>query len=173
MARRSFVRSSALRQGQRRQTEWGSITSSAYATVAAASKLNFASFTGAQLSTIVPATIVRVRGTFSIASDQGAALEDQIGAVGILVVQELARAAGAASLPSPFTDAKNDAWFAIQGFQQRQASDAAGPSIQYPFDSKSMRKIEDGNAIVLMVENGHASFGLKVNLYLRILFKLH
>ena len=173
MARRSFVAGSARRQGPRRQTEWGSITSAAYQTVAASSKLNFGSFTGALLSGIVPATVVRVRGSFSIASDQGAALEDQIGAVGLIVVKELARAAGAASLPSPFTDAKDDGWFAIQAFNQRQASDAGGESIQYPLDSKSMRKIEDGDAIVLMVENGHATFGLKVNIYLRMLFKLH
>ncbi len=108
-------------------------------------------------------TIRRTRGVFSISSDQNAAIEDQVGAMGMMVVNDLAIAAGVASLPGPVTDANDDGWFVWVPFAQRGLA-GAGPSNlaseTYHFDSKAMRKVEEGFGIVLVVENASAAFGI-------------
>ncbi len=84
--------------------------------VAAATKALVVSTAGA-LTT--PFTIIRTRGFVAIASDQSTADENQIGAFGLGVVTELARAAGIASIPGAQTDAVWDGWFVHQSFGQR------------------------------------------------------
>jgi len=103
----------------------------------------------------------RTRGLFSVASDQAAAGESQLGALGFIVVSDLAVAAGAASIPGPVTDASDDGWFVWVPFGQESIRAAGGPqSFQYEFDSKAMRRVEEGFAIAIMVENAHATEGL-------------
>ena len=43
----------------------------------------------------------------------------------------------------------------------------------FEFDSKAQRKIVEGEAIVMLVENGSATDGLEYILMLRVLFMLH
>ncbi len=175
MARRSFVRGAAggARRGERRLTAWGSITSTTYITIPASSKVLLGSLSAAALALSVPGTLVRVRGSISVGSDQGAALEEQIGAVGLGIVQETARVAGVASLPDPVTEADAELWNTIIGFNQKALNSDGTSTKTYPFESKAMRKVEDAEALVVVGVNNHATHGLVVALYARFLFKLH
>ena len=56
-------------------------------------------------------TVLRVRGRLWVVSDQSAAVEDQLGAFGMMVVTEQAFASGAAAIPFPSTNGGNDGWF--------------------------------------------------------------
>ncbi len=167
-----------MRQGQRRQTDWGASADITGTTaLAAASVILDQSFTDASLNFTQPGTIIRTRGELWVKSDQLVATEEPFGAMGMVVVEDRARVAGAASLPFPIADAGSDSWFVHQFFQAGIAvSSAIGildPWSRYSFDSKAMRKIEDGQAIVIMLENAHATHGAVFLLHFRILFKLH
>ena len=82
--------------------------------IPAGTKVLVARFTAAQILGFAGAqsTIVRERGMFGWATDQVAVDETQTGAVGFAIVSEIAAAAGAASVPGPFTDASWDGWYA-------------------------------------------------------------
>ena len=176
MARARVQQISSFRRGPKRLTEWSILfTNAGVSVIAANSKVLVASITGAQLSGLVPGTIVRTRGTLSIGSDQKAADETQVGSIGLALVSEQARAAGVASLPSPDTDPAYD-WFVYQSFAQRFFfSDATGTSpnaiFQMEIDSKAMRKFGGDQAIVLVAENTHPTDGYAMALFLRILVK--
>ena len=108
-------------------------------------------------------TIRRSRGMLMIASDQSAAVEQQLGALGLVVVSDLALAAGAASIPGPVTDSSDDGWFVWQPFLANQAGASIQPSQSravFDFDSKAMRRIEEGFGVAVMVENASALHGL-------------
>jgi len=136
------------------------------------------SLTGAQVSLLAPFTIVRTVGFVAVKSDQVAATESFIGALGALVVTESARVAGVASIPTPVTEMSDEMWFLFQGFQGGiEFLDATGTQNGYRifhFDSKAQRKVQDGEAIVFMLENGAASgVGLQFWLQFRMLLKTH
>ena len=112
-----------------------------------------------------------------VQSDQVAASEWPFGAMGAMVVQEEARAVGITALSGPISEEQDDAWFLYQSFATPiKFSDATGTrniSQTWNFDSKAQRKVEDGQAIVFMVENGSATDGLEFLMKLRILVKMH
>ena len=113
----------------------------------------------------------------AVASDIDAATELQFGAFGIAIVSDAARAAGIASLPTPITEANTDFWQTWQPFLRKLVVKTAvgiEPNFmfQYDIDSKAMRKIKPGDAIVLVVENS-ASTGIEFAAHLRLLFKYH
>ncbi len=118
-------------------------------------------------------TIRRTLGNCFVVSDQSAASEVQAGSFGMIVANDLAVAAGAASIPGPFTDADDDGWFVWQGWSQQSIIPASGGSFQegkvYQFDSRAMRRAEEGFAIALMVENASSTnvmqFGINLSLY--------
>ncbi len=143
----------------------------AYVVVPAASKVLY---TTATLSNPgISETVRRTRAYLGIVSDQSAAAEDQIGAIGMVVVSDLAIAAGVASLPSPVFDGNDDGWFMWQSFAQEGSSGGGSQSIwYYPIDSKAMRRVEEGFAIAVVVENAHATDGLKVHLGISLLTSL-
>ena len=183
MARRAFRGRSALRQGQRRMTEWGaSADIAAVRTLAAGSNVLDQSFTGQGLSDagLTPSTIVRLRGDLWVKGDAGSegATETPFGALGVAVVTESARAAGVGSLPSPLTDEAADSWFSFTYFL---AGSVFGSAVglnadmwhHFPFDSKAMRKLDNESAIVFVLENGSSSAGMEYILKFRALFKLH
>ena len=107
-------------------------------------------------------TIRRTRGLVSIASDQTAAPEDQNGAFGAMVINDLAVAAGAASIPGPVTDANDDGWFLWVPFVRSFPAVNGIESREYQFDSKAMRRVEEGFAIAFMVENASATDGFNI-----------
>jgi len=151
-----------VRSGRRQPTNWARTTSVAPVALPAASKI--------LLTTIVLSnpgideTIRRTRGIIHINSDQGAAAENQTGAMGMVVVNDLAVAAGAASLPGPHTDSSDDGWFVWVPFMQETfAVTASGiHGVTYEFDSKAMRRIEEGFSVAVMVENSNATAALEI-----------
>ncbi len=103
-------------------------------------------------------TVRRTRGVAIISSDQAAGVEDQFGALGFIMVNDLALAAGAVSIPGPVTDGSDDGWFVWQpllGVGNIGANGRVGYVV--PFDSKAMRRVEEGFGIAIMVENASAA----------------
>ncbi len=173
----------ALRQGQRRMTDWvASNDSTASTTLAAAGVVQDQALTEAILSStgLLPSTIVRTRGDLWIKGDAGAegASENPFGAVGFAVVSERARAVGSGSLPFPIGDEPSDLFF-VHFFWH--AGSVFGSAVglnanmwqHYAFDSKAQRKVQSGNAVVVMIENASAAFGAEYVLKFRMLFKTH
>ncbi len=160
--------SSARRSGARPNRGWSITGFSIRTTVPAASKV--------LLGTLVPAndgidlTVLRVVGGVWVGSDQ-ATLEDQIGAVGLIIVTDIAAAAGIASVPGPFTDGFDDGWFVHQLFAQESGRTVTSPAgFWYPIDSKAKRIFEGaGKTIAIVVENANASNGLTMVFQFRML----
>ena len=164
MARKALT----TQRRRRPNNNWGALATSDYVTVAGNTKVLVASV--ALSNPGIDETIMRIIGSINVVSDQAAALERQIGAAGLIVVTDLALAAGAASIPGPSTDAGDDGWFCHQFFSQfNQLSDGNTMGFQYDFSSKGRRVVEDGKVIAVMVENSHATESLLINLQFRIL----
>ena len=104
-------------------------------------------------------TVRRLILDYLVQSDQVATTELQSGALGFIVINDLAVAAGAASIPGPITDANDDGWFLWQSYQQigRVGTGSAGgnfTSFQRHAESKAMRRVEEGFSIAFMLESG-------------------
>ena len=153
MANRRSTRGGFRGGGRRAPTTWARTISTAQITVAAGTKVVFATFALANPG--IGETVRRTRGQFYIASDQGSVIETQQAAMGMIVVNDLALAAGAASIPGPATDANDDGWFVWMGLLARQGLSASTLSSQnnFFFDSKAMRKVQQGFGIAVMFEN--------------------
>ena len=167
----------APQRRSRRQTEWGaSADVTGFTALGATAAVLDQRFTQVILAGVTPATIVRTRGLIAVRTDQQIATEDPFGAIGFAVVRENAGAAGVGSLPTPITDEIDDVWFVHQfwtaGFLFTGASFADVTKV-FEFDSKAMRKIVDGDSIVIMLENASATAGVSYLVKFRILFKLH
>jgi len=112
----------------------------------------------------------RTRGMWIVNSDQQSTYEDGFAALGFVVVNDLAGAAGAASIPGPVTDADDDGWFVWEpmialvggGTTGGGAGAAFSPVQGARFDSKAMRRIPEGFEIAVMVENASAVFSIEV-----------
>ena len=125
-----------------------------------------------------PFTIVRTRGLFGLQSDQQVAAEFQVASLGMCVVSEQAAAIGVTAVPTPETDRSSDLWFMYESISRAFATEAGGGMVadfQYSryFDSKAMRKVEDGNDIVVVVEADGISDGVVASVSARMLIKLH
>jgi len=169
------ARSRAIVRGgraQRSPTTWARQVSIGTVVVPAATKV--------LLTTVVLSnpgineTIRRTRGYVSISGDQTGALEVMTGAFGAVVVSDLAIAAGAASIPGPVTDASDDGWFVWRPFSVRQDTSAVrlGSQEVFDFDSKGMRRIEEGFGVAFMAENASPTFGYEIMLAISILTSL-
>ncbi len=106
-----------------------------------------------------------------IQSDQTAADELQFGALGFVVVNDLAAGIGAAAIPGPITDDDDDGWFV---WLPVMASFDSGieKSQFYQFDSKAMRRVEEGFQVAVMFENASAATGLQVSVAFSMLTSL-
>jgi len=126
-----------------------------------------------------PFTVVRVRGMIQVVSDQVAVGEFQSGALGVAVVSDQASAIGITALPTPITDKGSDLWFVYQHFMSSNSAATAASiaklSTEVEYDSKAMRKVEDGQDVVFVVESDIAGVanGLIVTHTARVLIKLH
>jgi hypothetical protein len=123
-------------------------------------------------------TVRRVHGIVTWETDQGAADETTIGAFGMCIVSDDAQAAGAGSIPGPFTDDDSDLWFVHQYLWQRLRFVTAagfaqiGHEVVWTIDSKAMRKFTQDEQIVIMVENGDAAAGAVCQFSIRLLTQL-
>ncbi len=159
---RTFARS------DRPATNWARIfNGTAPVVVAAGTKVLMATFTLSNPG--INEVIRRTRGMISVTSDQGGLYEDQMIAFGMIVVTDLALAAGAASIPGPATDASDDGWFVWEGITQlSSATFNVAPTEgdfglpPYHFDSKAMRKVPEGYGVAVMVENESSNSGAEI-----------
>ncbi len=174
MARRSFVRGPALRQGQRRQTVWLDITSTDTTLAAAGTQVLIGVLNAAALA-LRPFTIVRTRGTWLVTSDQNAATESYFGNLGIAVVSEQAAAVGIGALPTPATERGSDLFLLLEtwaGFFRFSAGSAVS-EMPREFDSKAMRKVNEAEQVAIVIEAGTLGSGIDVQVVGRMLVKLH
>ena len=156
---------SRVARPHRPNRSWSGFASTAGTGVAASTKVLLGGFTLSNPN--IDETVLRTVGTFMCLSDQSAADELQIGAIGMMIVTDLAVAAGAASIPGPITDRGDDGWFVyIPLVQSLDVNSAIGVepqfATQYHFDSKAKRRAQEGQQVVIMVENASASFGFIV-----------
>jgi len=102
------------------------------------------------------ATLVRTRGEFLFTLTLSQALEKIQCAFGMIVTSSDALAAGTASLPGPLSDIEND-WFVWEPFNFLPRTATEGENfithtVRRTFDSRGMRKLKFGDALVPMVE---------------------
>ena len=173
-ARRSFIRGGVAR----RETQWLDLPEVGFSLPSANSGVILLSLTTAEKA-LRPFTIVRTRGMWQIESDQSAASELASVALGACVVSDQAEAVGISAVPTPDIDAVSDLWFVYErlysSFLFASATGFVEPTGSMgAFDSKAMRKVEEGQDVVFVVENGavtaNGAFG---RLSGRLLIKLH
>ncbi len=173
-------RSVVIRGNKRRSTVWtASADVDAVSNLAAATKALHQSLPAATILAAIgfPCTVVRTRGSVWVRSDQIAGSEVPFGAVGMMVANQNALTAGAASLLGPITNEDSDNWFMHQfwfgGLVFASAIGLHGSDMWYrfDFDSKAQRKLEDGDGLATMIENGSATHGCTFLMKFRILFK--
>ena len=120
-----------------------------------------------------PFTVTRVVGSMFCGNDQVAAIERPIGAVGMMVVSEKAIATGATAVPDPITEQASDEWFLYRSFGVIGAPTVGNPFMEFQFDSRAQRKVQDGEDVALVVANGAAAaHTLVFTLIFRMLVKL-
>ena len=120
-----------------------------------------AASTSALIEVFVPGqpeqTLLRVRGAFGWRTDQLAASEVQLGAVGIILVEEPAATVGITAIPTPATDSEAD-WLWHSYYQSRFEFGSAIGFItsslnSMVIDSKAKRKINSAQRFVMVIEN--------------------
>ena len=169
--RRTFVRSGS---GSKRATQWlSSADVTGFSGLAASAAVFDQTFPFGE-----DATIIRTRGTLWVSSDQVAASEEPFGALGMSVVTDQAAAIGVTALPTPITDESSDNWFLWMPWMASitlatAVSIQSNPYVAYPFDSKAMRKVDDGDNVAVVLENSSGADGVRFILKFRMLVKLH
>ena len=175
MARKSgFVRRNNV---MRRETMWVGIETGV-TTLASASAAAIMSVMSAAFLALRPFTIVRTRGFFHMGSDQAAAAEGWGGTIGWCVVSDQAVAVGITAVPTPEADSDSDLWYVHESmlgkFEFITGTGALENGAGRQFDSKAMRKVDDGSQIVQVGEVPAAgASSVVIPDTGRILIKLH
>ncbi len=176
MARRFHgLRAQMVRSG--RKTFWFSGVIDKTNLAAAGSAVLITSLNAAALA-LRPFTIVRTRGYWGMFADQLAASEDQSAHYGSIVVSDEAVAVGVSAVPTPVAQSSSS-WIHFDGAAQRfEVITAVGAFPQwipqrYVIDSKSMRKVEEGQDLIQVIEAGPNSAGATLFTFTKVLIKLH
>ena len=174
---RRSVTTRGFRRAQRRESRWLEIPAVSTSLAAASTAVISHVFTTEELA-LRPFTIVRTRGVWHGRSDQAGANENWHIGLSAAIISEQAIAVGVTAVPTPFTDQGSDLFFLYELMVSRvQVITAAGfesaTGIMLPFDTKAMRKVEDGQDIALCQETSSLSAGVVVTLTGRMLIKLH
>ena len=171
MARRSTTSTFRGRTYTRRGTFWGRSPADTGVTILAK---NTAVIDSTAVPVVQGETIVRTRGFINVRSDQVDAAEDGPGALGACVLSDEAVAAAGAAVPTPYSNADSDMWFLHQFFDWSVSLGAHefNPLQRYEFDSKAMRKMQQGETLAFIVENGSVTNGLEYYLHFAVLFKV-
>ena len=145
------------------------------ATLAAGSTALVVSSLNAAALALTPFTVIRARGVVYLESDQTAAAESQIAIYAAAVVSVQAAAIGVTAVPTPSTDSGSDLFFV---FQPLISSVGAGDTDNLrgrpiEIDSRAMRKVEDQEDLIEVVETTAASSGAVLTGFVRYLIKLH
>ena len=159
-----------------RESAWVAVAPTTTTITAAGTSVLFTGFSAATLG-LRPFTVVRTRGTMAIRSDQAVATEVFQASLGFAVVSDQALAIGVTAVPSPETDRGSDLWFVyetLEGFFV--LSSAIGiyeAQIRKEWDSRAMRKVEDGQDMAIVLETSSISAGCTILKAGRMLIKLH
>ena len=162
------------RVGSRRQTTWIAPADQGFVSVTTGSTTLIASFDPTAAGLPRP-TVVRTRGSVAIAPVIGIAADvDIVGAYGLAVVSENAFGQGVSAIPQPFDDANWDGWFVWRSFSIRFESNSALTAhinqLVQEVDSKAMRKMGDGDRVVLIAQSQVGAYD--ISMPLRMLMKL-
>ncbi len=146
------------------------------ATLAGAPSVILLSTLNAAALALWPFTVVRTRGVLQMVSDQSGVTQTYGVALGYAVVSDQAVAIGVTAVPTPVTDKDSDLWFVYeQLFGQFSFASAVGRDASAGFskdyDSRAMRKVEDGQDIAIVAEN-EINGTIVIN-SARMLVKLH
>ena len=163
MARQAQRRSFRGGRGTRSPTEWVGIV---------ANDPTVASTVVQTIGSVVPGgsghnTVVRIVGNWQV---DGAGLDGQV-AIGAAVVNEAAFIAGAAAMPDPIGDIGSDMWTFLSSMTVATVARSGGFTDPINFDSRGMRKIEEGQRLVLTISNGTGG-NIGFAIYIRFLLKL-
>jgi len=122
-----------------------------------------------------PFTVVRTHLELMLRSDQAAALERQLVGIGMAIVSDQAVAIGVTAVPTPITDLGSDLWFVHQLMycDESGLTDRSKDACQMSVDSKAMRRVEEGQDLIITVEASSISDGAILTSGGRILLKLH
>jgi len=158
-------------QRSTRKSLWLALQPAAVTLASGASNLVF-SLNAAALD-LRPFTIVRTRLELMVISDQAAAVEQQIGALGVAVVSDQAVGVGITAVPTPITDIGSSLWFAhaLALGQASQTVDNSNPPTRISIDSKAMRKVEVGSDMIVTLELSAIGAGAQFFVGGRILVK--
>ena len=172
MARKSgFVRRNNV---MRRETVWaqGTFLSTTLASTNAVAITAQLSAAGLALR---PFTIVRTRGYLSVKSDQTSVAEVYGVQMGFAVVSDQALGVGVSAVPTPDADGQSDLWFVYESlwgdFEVTTDIGRLEMGQRMAYDSKAMRKVEEGQDVVQVMECPHTS--ALVRDAFRMLLKLH
>jgi len=172
--RRGRARSTlAVRGGApRRQTVWFEFQPVATTQTTTAQVIIF-SLNAAALA-LRPFTVVRTLFEVHVRSDQAASGEDQVGAVGCAVVSDQAVGVGATAVPGPITELGSDLWFWLKLYMISGSTVNDGiVGKDWLVESRAMRKVAQGQDIVVVSEISSISSGLEMTVGGRMLVKLH
>ncbi len=158
---------------QKRQSTWIGQADQDVIAVGSGSSVIISSFSPSGAGLLHP-TIARTRGIVYVAPQSFAADLGPGGAYGVCIVSDEAFAAGATSIPRPFTDSNWGGWFVWRSFRhQLEFGDNSG-KMQWQgsteVDSKAMRKVGDNETIVMMAESQTGA--INVAMHLRMLMLL-
>jgi len=174
MARHNFSR--VARGSRRSNKSWSGVVDVNNSIAGGSAKILLGSLVPSNVG--IDETILRTVGLLHVHSDQIAASEPFEGAFGMMVVTDLASAAGAASIPGPLTDIADDGWFVHVPFSGQLAFGSGvgfdGDSgLNERFDFKSKRVVEGkGKVIALMIESSTSSGGFVFSTIIRLLSML-
>ena len=154
-------------QRRRSNKGWSGIVQTGFTTLAANTSVVVGSLVLSNAG--IDETVLRTVGQLTIGSDQTAATEEQIGAMGMIVITDVALAAGIASIPNPFTNTNDDGWYLYVPIGQRVGLVTAPAYQTYAYDSRAKRKIEDGYSVAIVLANSSTTNGLTFHLVMRTL----
>ena len=172
---RTFARTFRGRTRQVRESLWIPLDT-VETTLAAASTATLVASLNAAALALRPFTIVRTRGFWGLRSDQVAATENFSASQGHCIVSDQASAIGITAVPTPETDRGSDLWYLHESFAGSFNFDVDGSmrrGIWGTYDSKAMRKVNNDQDLVIVVETSSISSGAIVHQSGRILVKLH
>ncbi len=172
--RSRFIRGAV--RSERRKTLWLAVPHTLQILGASGTAVLTLSLNAAALA-LRPFTVVRTRLKWLVESDQVAASENYVGNIGCAVVSDQAVGIGVTAVPTPATDLSSDKWFMIDQWEG-SITFASGTGVRENWgnktlDSKAMRKVDQGEDLVLVVEAGLGGSGCAIQVSGRQLIKLH
>jgi len=152
-------------RGQRSPTDWDGTT--VLGTLPANSKVVAVGF--APVAGVGHETVVRIVGSVQVTATT-AGTTDGVVLMAAAVVSDTAFNLGATAVPDAITDSGDDMWTFIRPFHFQSG---ATPTRNEDYDSRGMRKVEEGQTLAIILSSGPAATVAvtKFIFYMRVLFK--